>query len=136
MQQDEIAALGASLHRISQKLLKSDEVGNTIRVWYQGEEPYFDIFFDFQDHQLIWFQLTFRGKFVTWSRESNDFQTGTTNELQVNDIGYYPASKIVTSDPQTDWDFIRLAYLILQTRINEPVFAEVLALFDEKHHQN
>ena len=45
LQENEIVALGASLRPISPGLLKPGRMEGSVRVWYQGGEPYFDVFF-------------------------------------------------------------------------------------------
>ncbi len=128
----EIAALGASLRRIDQKLLKKVDYHNntTTRIWYQGGEPYFDIFFDLKDHKIIWFQFTFRGQFLCWDQKQAEIKTGKTNELVFDDIGYYPASKIIEADQNSDADFQFFVKKILTTRAEEEIFAQAIALLD------
>lgn len=130
MNQDEIAALGASLRPIDQKFLKKKM--NIQRVWYQGEESYFDVFFEIQNHQIIWFQFTLRGKVLFWDGESFAFQTGKTNEFALSDGIYYSASKLICPDSQPDVDFIQLVQSILQTRTGEEIFDCALALFKDQ----
>lgn len=129
MERDEIAALGASLRPIDQRLLKKD--ARTERLWYQGEESYFDIFLEIQNNEIIWFQFTLRGKVLCWDKENPVMQTGRTNELGMGDMGYYSASKLIRVDKKADQDFIKLARLILETRAGEDIFARVLALFKD-----
>lgn len=130
MNQDEIVALGASLHRIDCKLLKPEKEFGHQRLWYQGDEPYFDLFFEVKNNEIIWFQLTFRGKSVSWSCESSALQTGITNELTTDDVSYYSASKLINSDSIPDREFIEFARAILKSRTEESIFKKALALFD------
>ena len=130
MNQKEIAALGASLHQIDPKLLKTVKDRRQIRIWYQGEEPYFDVFFELKDGDLVWFQLTFRGKCVSWNQQQSRLQTGKTNELVVGDVSYYSASKLIQNDSSPDWELVEFARSILQSRAGEPVFAQALALLE------
>lgn len=133
MNQDEIATLGASLQRIDQKLLKREKNGYKFRIWYQGSEPYFDVFFDLIGQNIVWFQFTLRGKSLSWSEKRSCIQTGSTNELLVDDMTYYPASKIITSDGNPDIDFIKLVQAILRTRAGDDIFDQALALFESNH---
>ncbi|MBW4683180.1 MAG: hypothetical protein KME19_24305 [Microcoleus vaginatus WJT46-NPBG5] len=133
MNQDEIVALGASLHRINQKLLKPKSQGYMLRIWYQGEEPYFDMFLDLLNNDIVWFQFTLRGKSLSWNQKQSSLQTGSTNELVVDDITYYSASKVITSDSNPDIDFIKLAQAILTTRAGDAIFDKALALFHSKN---
>jgi len=131
MNQDEIAALGASLRRIDQKLLNPGKKGNQ-RIWFQGGEPYFDMFVEMQENQIQWFQLTLRGHVVSWKQPQSSLQTGTTNELRTDDITFYAASKMIDTDSKNDGNFIELARSILQTRAGEEVFDQLLVLFASK----
>lgn len=130
MDQDEIAALGASLRQIDPKLLTPAKEEGTTRVWYQGGESYFDVFVEFRKGKIEWFQLTLRGKSLSWNPEISSWQTGMTNEMRSDDVAFYPASKLIESDHQPDWEFIELARAILQTRSGEEFFDKMLTLFD------
>lgn len=127
MDRDEIAGLGASLRRINQKLLTSAKGDGVKRVWYQGGEPYFDLFIDLREDDIEWFQLTLRGKSLSWNQAG--WQTGITNEGIVNDITFYPASKLIKTDNRPDFAFIELAYSILQTRAGDAIVDKILGLF-------
>lgn len=124
MDQDEITALGASLRRIDQNILTPR------RVWYQGGEPYFDLFVELRDEEIEWFQFTLRGKSLSWNKSG--WQTGITNEGSVNDITFYSASKLIKSDSQPDCTFIELVHSVLKSRADEHIIDKVLALFDQE----
>ncbi|NET54074.1 MAG: hypothetical protein F6K09_37300, partial [Merismopedia sp. SIO2A8] len=96
--QNEIAALGASLRQIDQRLLNQTLEEGITRVWYQGGEPYFDVFVELLHGRIQWFQFTLRGKSISWSQQICSWQTGMTNELRPDDITFYPASKFIESD--------------------------------------
>ncbi|AFY32423.1 hypothetical protein [Calothrix sp. PCC 7507] len=130
LDKNEIASLGASLREIQQKLLKQGYKTGVSRMWFQGEEPYFDVFFELKDDEILWFQFTFRGKSLSWNGKNPGLQTGTTNELNFDDTSFYAASKTIENDIQTNWEFINLVKLILQVRAEEPIFAKALKLFD------
>ena len=130
MAQDEIATLGASLRQIDQRLLTPAKEEGTTRIWYQGGEPYFDVFVELRQGKIEWFQFTLRGKSLSWNPKIWGWQTGMTNELRTDDLAFYPASKLIESDKQADWAFIELAYSILQTRAGEPIFDKMLVLFE------
>ncbi len=125
---DRIQKLGASLRPIRQNLLRFDEPNGILRMWYQGEEPYFDIFFDFQDQTLVWFQFTLRGQCLTWHKDQG-IQTGFTNEVQVNPERY-PASKLIKTHAQLDQAFIGLTRSILATRSEEYPFDQALEILE------
>jgi len=130
MEQHEINQLGSSLRKIDQALIRSNEASGVTRLWYQGKEPYFDVFFDLQNHNLVWFQFTFRGKSVSWSQKAKNIQTGSTNEPQVNDTTYYSGSKLIQTNHTIDQNFVQLVRAILQTRAGEAVFDQAIALLD------
>ncbi|WP_414541906.1 hypothetical protein [Nostoc sp. CCY0012] len=129
MDKNEIASLGASLREIEQKLLKPGHQAGHTKIWFQGEEPYFDMFFECNNDEILWFQFTLRGKSLSWDKRKPEWQTGTTNELCLNDVGFYAATKTIDNDHQPDWGFIYLVKSILETRAKEPIFAQALALF-------
>jgi hypothetical protein len=130
VEKNEIASLGASLRRIEQKILKHNKKGDISRVWFQGEEPYFDIFFEFQNDQIAWFQFTLRGRSLSWDSKIPGWQTGNTNELKMDDVSFYAASKTIENDTKIDVELINLVKLILETRAEETIFAQALALFN------
>ncbi len=132
MDQGEIAALGASLRQIDQRLLTPAKEEGAIRVWYQGGEPYFDVFVELRRGKIEWFQFTLRGKSLSWNSDISGWQTGMTNEMRSDDVAFYPASKLIESDKQPDWEFIELAQSILQTRAGDEIFDKMLALFDSQ----
>ena len=127
---NEILALGKSLRQIEQKLLKQDKNQGILRIWFQGLEPYFDVFFELKNDEIIWFQFTLRGKSLSWENKLQTCQTGTTNELRSDDVSFYAASKIIENDDMNDYEFMNLVKSILQTRSEELIFAKALALFD------
>jgi hypothetical protein len=128
---NEIKLLGVSLNEIEQKLLKQAHQEGLKRIWFQGEEPYFDIFFDLKDDDIIWFQFTLRGKSLSWDNKRRQLQTGLTNELQLDDVSFYAATKTIENDDKVDIEFINLVKSILQIRSDEKIFAQALLLFDE-----
>ncbi|WP_242060304.1 hypothetical protein [Aerosakkonema funiforme] len=131
MDKDEIQALANSLRQIDQKILKSAKDTSIKRIWYQGDESYFDMFFDIQNNQIIWFQFTLRGKAVLWDKGKASLCTGTTGETDSDDVSYYPASKIIKADKKTDLAFIEVARSILQSRAGEANFDKALELFKD-----
>jgi len=132
MAQDEIAALGASLRKIDQKLLTPAHQGAT-RVWYQGGEPYFDVFAELRQGKIEWFQFTLRGQSISWNSRISGWKTGITNEYRGDDITFYPASKLIESDKQPDLAFVELVCAILSTRAGEDIFDQMLALFHTRN---
>ncbi|NET60344.1 MAG: hypothetical protein F6K47_30635 [Symploca sp. SIO2E6] len=131
MNHKEIAALGASLRQIDRKLLTPTTQHDNTRIWYQGGEPYFDLFVELRQGKIDWFQFTLRGKSLSWYSQFCSWQTGTTNELHTDDLTFHPASKLIESNGQLDGEFMELVRLILQTRAGEPFFDQILSLFDQ-----
>ena len=129
MDQDEIKRLGASLRQIDPGILSPAKEGIT-KVWYQGGEPYFDVVVELRHGKIEWFQFTLRGKSISWKPVFLGLQTGKTNELQTDDLTFHPASKLIEHNNQKDHKFIELAGAILQTRADEPIFHQILTLFD------
>lgn len=133
MEQNEIAALGASLRHIDQRLLTPTKQKDTTRVWYQGGEPYFDMFVELRQGKIEWFQFTLRGKSLSWNPDSFGWKTGRTNEMRTDDVAFYPASKLIESDQQLDVQFIQIVRSILQTRVGEEIFDQLLTLLDSQN---
>ncbi len=50
--------------------------------------------------------------------------------MTLHDIGYYPASKIIEADHNSDADFQFFVKKILTTRAEEEIFAQAIALLD------
>ncbi len=129
VEKEEISYLGASLQEIEPGILKKGHKQGATRVWYQGEEPYFDVFCELINDEIVWFQFTLRGKSVSWDKDKSGWQTGNTDELKINDVSFYAASKTIDNDSAIDWGFINLVKSILTTRTDQAVFVKVLALF-------
>lgn len=135
----EIAKLGASLREIDRALLTTESEQGGVRLWYQGGEPYFDLFVELKEEEVVWFQLTLRGRVLSWTKsfsrepvaELGCWHTGSTNELQTDDVAFYSASKTINRDRQPNRNFTKLVYAILKTRAGDPVFDRILSLFEE-----
>ncbi|MEA5578558.1 hypothetical protein [Anabaena sp. UHCC 0451] len=133
---NEIALLGASLRAIEPTLLKPCQNADTARIWLQGGEPYFDIFLELKNNEIIWFQFTLRGKSLSWCSQNARLQTGITNELSIDDVSFYAASKVIDNDDISDVEFINLVKSILQTRADEEIFAKLLKFFSLVEYQS
>lgn len=92
------------------------------RVWYQGPEPYFDLFFDLdpQDDSLRWFQFTYRGHAATWDRETGRVELGLTGELEPEELGA-PAVHVI--QPGGDPAFLDVVLSVLASRPDDRLFA-------------
>ncbi|MEM9541599.1 MAG: hypothetical protein AAGA60_19155 [Cyanobacteria bacterium P01_E01_bin.42] len=129
MQLAEIQSLGRSLRPIDRKLLNHDRGAGKERIWYQGGEPYFDLFVDLRHDEIEWFQLTLRGQSISWHRQDRQWQTGKTNEFRSDDVAFYAASKTVDNDRECDREFFNLAGEIVGTRRGETLFDKLSQLF-------
>jgi hypothetical protein len=126
MKPPSIVELAKSLHPIDPQLLNPSKNPGAQRLWYQGGEPYFDLFAELTEEQIIWLEITLRGKCLSW--QNQQWQTGITNEM--NDYSMLPTSKLVRSDPVLDQEFLALIRQIIQVRSDEPFFQRLLALFN------
>jgi hypothetical protein len=129
IEHDEIITLGKSLREIQANLLKQNYQEGIKRHWFQGEEPYFDVFFETQNDQITWFQFTLRGKTLSWDASKPGWQTGVSNELKIDDVSFYAASKLIDNDAEVDWEFVYLVKSILEVQSHEKMFIKALDLF-------
>lgn len=135
MTHEEINFLACSLRLIDQKLLATVK-SDVSRVWYQGSEPYFDLFLELEGEEISWLQFTLRGRSISWHRYRDGWRTGDTNEEGSFHIQFQPASKLVQFDAHLDGDFIALAWAIVQVRHEEPIFAQLANLLREIPPEN
>lgn len=120
-----IAALGASLRRINPGMMKPSNTTQKERVWYQGNEPYFDVTVETVADEMIWFQITLRGKVISW-RSPDYLQTGETDELDVPpEVAYYAASKTIRDGESIDWTFVESIRAILAQQPYEAPLTKV-----------
>ncbi len=129
LENDEITSLGKSLHKIEQAILKKGDTKGGNRIWFQGGEPYFDVVFELIEDEIVWLEFTFRGKCLSWNKKFPKLQTGSTNELQFNDVIFYAATKTIEQDREIDWEFVNLVKSVFKTRADEEIFAQALKLF-------
>jgi hypothetical protein len=130
-----IERLGQSLRQINPKLMKPGALPNSDRLWFQGNEPYFDVVFERQGDRITWFQFTIRGQSLSWRRQEPQAQgyitTGRTNEMQVPpDLNYYAASKTIREDSQTQPQLLAVVKGILRSQPDQPLFCQMLTLLD------
>lgn len=118
----QLADLAGSLERISQKKLKND----VLRHWFQGSEPYFDLFVNTRENHLLWFQFTFRGNSICWSEQDPVLRTGVTTDYAMNDVSFYSATKTVNLDEEVNRGFLAFTRSIIGARKTEAPFGEIL----------
>ncbi|HEY9889491.1 MAG TPA: hypothetical protein V6D02_13890 [Candidatus Obscuribacterales bacterium] len=121
-----IATLGASLRPINPALMKGTP--DKKRLWYQGSEPYFDVTIDTVDEHITWFQITLRGKVISW-RSPHYLYTGETDELDVPpEVAYYAASKTIRDGVKINWPLVDTLQAVLAQRPDDPLLTQVSAI--------
>jgi hypothetical protein len=114
---EDLVALGQSLRQIDPKWAHSANPAAEERVWYQGQEPYFDVMVERRGEGINWLQFTLRGRVLSWQASSNRIITGETEELDTPPlVTYYAASKGIRSETGFDAAFVKLAIAILRSR--------------------
>ena len=121
-QKETIEELAASLEKISQKKLKYE----IVRHWFQGREPYFDLFVNTLHDTLVWFQFTFRGHSICWSQQDPIIRTGVTTDFALQDVSYYSATKTVKLDEEIDPQFLAFCKKLAGCRATEEPFRSIL----------
>lgn len=124
--QSELEALGASLRLINTDLMKPAEAHpQTRRIWYQGQEPYFDLTVEVSAADLTWFQITLRGKVLS-CKPPYSLYTGETDELDVPpEVAYYAASKTIRDGAAINWELVQMMTTMLSYRTDDPTLAQV-----------
>lgn len=129
----ELPALGASLRPIDADWIKPVETDRAKqRLWYQGQEPYFDVFVEMLGADIAWFQVTLRGKVLSW-RSPHSLQTGETDELDVPpEVAYYAASKTIRDGAIVDWDLVRQVQTMLTQKTDDPALFKISRILQEQ----
>lgn len=120
-------ALASSLRKIDSRWMKASGQGE--RVWFQGGEPYFDVVFELADQAICWFQMTLRGKAISWSPAG--IQTAETDELEISVFDHYATTKSLYNSAVIDQAFVSLVKAILVSRPEEPLFQTMHAVLDK-----
>lgn len=125
----ELPTLGASLRQINADWMKPAETdADQKRLWYQGQESYFDILIELRSPDITWFQVTLRGKVLSW-KSPNSLQTGETDELDVPpEVAYYAASKTIRDGFAINWEFVQQIQTLLAHKTDDPILAKVSGL--------
>ena len=122
----DIAALGQSLRQINPDWTHPPDQVTGERVWYQGNEPYFDIVLELQGEALIWVQFTLRGQVLSWQAKTNRITTGETEELDIPPpVAFHAASRWIRSGETFNVDFVKLAIAILKSHPNDQRLAHI-----------
>ena len=132
----ELSNLGASLRPIDADWMKPAETDtDKKRLWYQGQEPYFDVFIEMIGNDITWFQVTLRGKVLSW-RSPNSLQTGETDELDVPpEVAYYAASKTIRDGAAIDWPFVQRLQTILAQQADDSTLAQLSQILEQQRSQ-
>jgi hypothetical protein len=121
-----IQTLGASLNCINPGLMKGGEAEGHQRLWYQGNEPYFDIIVERSGEDITWFQITLRGRVVSWRSGQPYLQTGETDELDVPvEAANYAASKTIRDGSDVNWPLVKTVQGIVAARPDDPVLQQL-----------
>ncbi len=121
-----IQTLGKSLSCINPELMKGDATGVSERLWYQGNEPYFDIIVERSQEEITWFQITLRGRVLSWRSGQDYLQTGETDELDVSaEAANYAASKTIRDGSETNWPLVKTVQAIVATRPEDPLLHQL-----------
>ncbi|MDA0266975.1 MAG: hypothetical protein O3A14_08435 [Cyanobacteria bacterium] len=125
-----ITTLGNSLCFIDPTLMKGGAaVAQGDRMWFQGGEPYFDIIIETHDGTITWFQITLRGRVLSWHRDHNQVQTGETDEMDTPPlVAYYAASKTIRDGAAVDWCLVKTLQEIVAVREDAPLLHQLSEL--------
>jgi hypothetical protein len=126
---NDITQLGKSLRQIDPAWANQPNSPGEQRVWYQGQEPYFDVMVEWQDKDIIWLQFTLRGQVLSWQVTTNRIVTGETEELDMPPlISYYAASKGIRPEAKFDADFANVVIAILRSRPEDALLSRAATL--------
>jgi hypothetical protein len=132
--QEKSVELGRALRRIDDRIVRQDAQGKLTRSWFQGPELYLDVFFEEGRDGLEWFQVTLRGRSLTWDRSRGFVVTGHTNELDTDDP-LHPASKTIATGAGWDGEVVQAVRWMFAARAGEAPFdaaSAVLARWMER----
>lgn len=118
---ERLRALGAALHEITASM-KVAGPGQR-RRWFQGP-AYTDLFVDFEDDQLVRWELTFASQWLAVERTATS--TGRTNELELDP--QKPASKLVTRDAERSEAVVAAARAVLAGLCDDELRDALLSL--------
>ena len=97
------------------------------RIWFQGGEPYFDIIIEKDGDAITWFQITLRGRVLSWHQ--NQVQTGETDEMDSPPLlAYYSASKTIRDGATIDWSLVEALQAIVAVRDDAPLLHQLSEL--------
>ena len=106
---EDIVHLGQSLK--SKNVFKNNPSSPVQEFWFQGGEPYFDVFISKEKQKIIWIQATFRGQFLECKNSSLTY--GNTNDFQISSQKS-PASKKLQVESELNPEFVELIISMLE----------------------
>ncbi|MGC4115901.1 MAG: hypothetical protein QM765_15175 [Myxococcales bacterium] len=121
--------LGRGLRRVRDSIQKQESGAEdgAKKVWFQGTEPYLDAIFEIGAAGLRWFQVTVRGRSLTWDAQKGFLVTGHTGELAV-DGPLAPASKTISADVEGDRAVVQAIAWMFAARRDEAPFDSALSV--------
>ncbi|MEM6424763.1 MAG: hypothetical protein AAGF66_04400 [Cyanobacteria bacterium P01_H01_bin.119] len=128
-----IAELANTLRRIDPRFMKASQMyEGATRTWFQGKEPYFDVVFETKAEQILWFQITLRGKSLSWNSTYPDqIQAGETDELDAPiSKANYSASAIIEGNADLDQRYLNVVIALLKHRSDDPLFNQMATRFE------
>jgi hypothetical protein len=136
---EDIQTLAKSLRQIDPTWTHGspNETAGKTRIWYQGREPYFDVMLEMHNDHISWFQVTLRGRVLSWQEANNRLATGETEELDYPPaVAYYAASKNIRSESKIDMAFVNLVKQILANRPDDALLITMTRLIDDASSQH
>ncbi|MGP1382761.1 MAG: hypothetical protein ACTS2F_04325 [Thainema sp.] len=129
LEDSEIKQLARSLRRIHQPTRSSASTGTT-KIWYQGNEPYFDLTVEVKtDGEIAALLLTLKGYFLAWNCQNRKFSTGCTSETDIPGVSYYAASTVMNQFNEVNVTVLQqLQSLLLAIPPADPIIQQVQQL--------
>lgn len=75
---------------------KQSNLKDITEHWVQGDERYFDIFIHTHVDEITWFQVTFRGFYLEYSK--GNFKSGKTHEFELSEPNKVPSTQFLSGE--------------------------------------
>ncbi len=102
--------------------IRPDEDGIK-RLWFQGRERYFDVFFEIREQRLTWAQLSFRGLVLTFEGKTRALRVDETDEMQTSSYALSASRTLRPLPSEIATRFTRIAMAMVAARHEDPFFA-------------
>jgi hypothetical protein len=99
------------------------EPDGTHRLWYQGRERYFDVFFLLKDQRLSWAQFSLRGLVLSFDVSKRFLSVDQTDEMEQTAYAVSATRTLKPLAPALATRFTRIAMAIVAARAEDPYFA-------------